>query len=257
MHELCRVTFKATFSLVPMVHSSSTARVLAAVAAVGHSAAFAPSAWAPAAAQRLTASPRISHASLALRMGESDPLGSLEAMRNAALKRADGRQQIENGEAGVGAKSDAVGLLYVEVEGEFIDDGYVDEKLASYRQGSGAGLFGGLFGGNAAQKQADAAKREKQRREMDVIQFVDEDAKPGLMHKRPSYFDPDIVGAQKNSMGLYSSSGRQGSGRQGSGRQGSAAPAPLPAGWYTATDQASGKEYYYTAEGQVTWERPQ
>ena len=190
-------------------------------------------------------------------MGESDPLGSLEAMRNAALKRADGRQQIENGEAGVGAKSDAVGLLYVEVEGEFIDDGYVDEKLASYRQGSGAGLFGGLFGGNTAQKQADAAKREKQRREMDVIQFVDEDAKPGLMHKRPSYFDPDIVGAQKNSMGLYSSSGRQGSGRQGSGRQGSAAPAPLPAGWYTATDQASGKEYYYTAEGQVTWERPQ
>lgn len=235
-----------------MVHSTYTARVLAAVAAVGQAVAFAPSAWAPAAVQRLSTSPRISHASLALRMVESNPLGSLEAMRNAALKRADGRQQIENGEAGVGAKSDAVGLLYVEVEGEFIDDGYVDEKRPSFGQGSGAGLFGGLFGGNVAKKQADAAMREQQRREMDVIQFVDEDAKPGLMHKRPSYFDPDIIGSQKNSLGLYSSSGRQ-----GSGRQGSVAPAPLPAGWYTTTDQATGKEYYYTEDGKVTWERPQ
>ena len=34
-------------------------------------------------------------------------------------------------------------------------------------------------------------------------------------------------------------------------------PAPLPAGWYMATDEATGNEYYYTAEGQVTWERPQ
>jgi len=35
------------------------------------------------------------------------------------------------------------------------------------------------------------------------------------------------------------------------------APAPLPPGWYMATDEATGNEYYYTAEGQVTWERPQ
>jgi hypothetical protein len=32
--------------------------------------------------------------------------------------------------------------------------------------------------------------------------------------------------------------------------------APLPAGWYPAKDEATGKEYYYTAEGAVTWERP-
>ena len=32
---------------------------------------------------------------------------------------------------------------------------------------------------------------------------------------------------------------------------------PLPTGWYAATDEATGNEYYYTAEGQVTWERPQ
>ena len=33
--------------------------------------------------------------------------------------------------------------------------------------------------------------------------------------------------------------------------------APLSAGWYAATDEATGKEYYYTAEGEVTWQRPQ
>jgi len=35
-----------------------------------------------------------------------------------------------------------------------------------------------------------------------------------------------------------------------------AAPPPLPAGWYAAIDEPTGKEYYYNAEGAVTWERP-
>jgi hypothetical protein len=34
------------------------------------------------------------------------------------------------------------------------------------------------------------------------------------------------------------------------------APLPLPAGWYAATDESTGKEYYYTATGEVTWEHP-
>ena len=260
-----------------MVSSTATARTLATVAALGHAAAFmAPAPWAPAPAQRLAAAgaaakpPSAARTSLALRMAESDPLGSLEAARAAAVGTADGMGEIERGETGVGAKSDAVGLLYVEVEGDYVDEGYVDNSIPAYRQGSGAGLFGGLFGGNTAAKQAEAAKRERQRKEMDVIQFVDEDATPGLMHKRPSYFDPDIVGSQKNSLGLYTtSSNRQGSGRQGSASQSrdmvmtrpepaqATAAAPLPAGWYAATDEATGKEYYYTAEGEVTWQRPQ
>jgi hypothetical protein len=33
-------------------------------------------------------------------------------------------------------------------------------------------------------------------------------------------------------------------------------PLPLPAGWNEATDESTGKEYYYTATGQVTWEHP-
>ena len=34
------------------------------------------------------------------------------------------------------------------------------------------------------------------------------------------------------------------------------ASAALPQGWYAATDEATGKEYYYTAAGAVSWERP-
>ena len=33
-------------------------------------------------------------------------------------------------------------------------------------------------------------------------------------------------------------------------------PPPLPAGWYAATDEATGKEYFYTAQGDVQWDRP-
>jgi hypothetical protein len=36
-----------------------------------------------------------------------------------------------------------------------------------------------------------------------------------------------------------------------------AAATALPAGWYAAIDEPTGKEYYYNAEGAVTWERPQ
>jgi len=30
----------------------------------------------------------------------------------------------------------------------------------------------------------------------------------------------------------------------------------LPGGWYAAVDEPTGKTYYYTADGAVTWERP-
>jgi len=252
---------------------------------VGSAAAFAP--VCPTALQRANAvhgAVRAQHQGgvLALRAQGSNPLGTAEEARAAAVGKGNTQQQIDDGEAGVGAKADAVGLLYVEVEGEYVDEGYVDEKAAEKaRQGStGGGLFGSLFG-NAAAKQKEAALREQQRRDMDVIQFVDDNASPGLMHKRPSYFDPDIVGSSKNSLGLYKTdeSRRLGSGRQGSTAptsdprgpapamptataiptgdpRGPPPPLPLPAGWFAAVDDATGKEYYYTAEGDVTWERP-
>jgi len=201
--------------------------------------------------------------------------------REAALGRSNSREEIEEGEAGIGAKSDAVGLLYVDVEGEYVDDGYVDDtpqpfyRQASGNSGKSTGFFGGLFGGNDEEKAAKRALAAQRERDMNVITFVDPDAKPGLMHKRPSYFDPEIVGSEKNALGLYSSSQRQGSGpqssvtRQGSGPKSSVTAAPpttpppplakaaLAEGWYAANDEATGKEYYYNAEGAVTWERPQ
>lgn len=64
-----------------------------------------------------------------------------------------------------------VRLWYTDVEGDYVDDGYVDESMPAYRQGSGQGFFGGLFG-NGQAKAAEAAKREQQRKEMDVITFV-------------------------------------------------------------------------------------
>ena len=243
----------------------TTATALAALAAAGHAAAFAPT---PVALQRfrlVSAGDAQYRTPLALR-AENNPLGSLADAREAAVGREDGQELINSGAAGFGAKSDPVGKLYVEVAGEYVDSGYVDDSTPAWRQGSGKGLFGGLFGGNDAEKQAARAREEKLRREMDVIQFVDPDAKPGLMHKRPSYFDEDIVGNQKNSLGLFKTdmSGRQRS--TGAGAVGAppapvaaapAAPAPLPEGWYAAFDEAQGKEYYYTAAGDVTWERPQ
>ena len=65
-----------------------------------------------------------------------------------------------------------VRVWYTDVEGEYVDDGYVDESMPSYRQASGQGFFGGLFG-NGEAKAAEAAKREQQRKAMDVITFVD------------------------------------------------------------------------------------
>ena len=35
-----------------------------------------------------------------------------------------------------------------------------------------------------------------------------------------------------------------------------AAVPPLPRGWSATTDTASGRQYYYTAAGDATWERP-
>jgi len=154
-------------------------------------------------------------------------------------------------EPGIGFNIDPTGAAYVDVQGDYIDDGYVDDEMPAYRQGSGKGLFGGFFGGNSEEKQKAAALAAQREREMNVIQFVDPDATPGLMHKRPSYFDPDIVGDTKQISGLYRTS------LSSTNAPKITARTPLPAGWYAAKDEATGKEYYYTAEGEVTWQRPQ
>ena len=243
----------------------TVATALTAAALTVHASAFAPASFG---LQQFHASPSSAASTcrrIALR-AENNPLGTAEEAREAAVGTANGQELIDSGATGIGAKADAVGLLYVEVEGEYVDSGYVDDSMPAYRQGSGKGFFGGLFGGNSAEKEAARAREEKMRREMDVIQFVDPDAKPGLMHKRPSYFDEDIVGNQKNSLGLYKSdeARRQRSTVTSDQTMGGPPPAitpvaaaQLPAGWFVATDEASGKEYYYTAAGDVTWERPQ
>jgi hypothetical protein len=182
--------------------------------------------------------------------------------------------------AAVGSK-DGFFKSYVDVDGEYTDDGWVDET-ATQRQGSGLGaVLGGLFGGSKTVTRPGGKTREQLDAEMNVIEFVDGTKGDLITASRAGTAVP-FGGLNPNQVEVYKNLERSPSGTttkvkgklqpspkpEGSEKierfiqfkendpRGPPPPPPLPVGWYSAMDEASGKEYYYTAEGAVQWDRP-
>ena len=148
-----------------------------------------------------------------------------------------------------------------DVEGEFTDDGRVEEKKDGATGGSnggGGGLFGGLFGG--PKKQAGWKSRDQLDRELDVITFVD-GTQGSLQESARLGTAVPFGGLNPNQIESYKNSDYKKLGEKPALPdryiQFTAKETPLPEGWYATVDAATGKTYYYTAEGDVTWQRPQ
>eukprot|EP00287_Rhodomonas_sp_CCMP768_P002714 CAMPEP_0196729858 /NCGR_PEP_ID=MMETSP1091-20130531/10091_1 /TAXON_ID=302021 /ORGANISM="Rhodomonas sp., Strain CCMP768" /LENGTH=227 /DNA_ID=CAMNT_0042072781 /DNA_START=37 /DNA_END=720 /DNA_ORIENTATION=- len=151
--------------------------------------------------------------------------------------------EIETDTMGV----DPAGFSYLDVKGEYTEDGWVDEEEAA-RPGMFSGLFGGIFGGK--EKADDGTMtREELAREMDVIEFLD-GSKGSLTDAVRVGTAVPFGGLNPAQIAAYKNQEEEGA------EPGSNALPPLPAGWFTAQDESSGTEYYYTADGQVTWDRP-
>jgi len=150
---------------------------------------------------------------------------------------------------------------FVDVEGEYTDDGWVEEKKTGNTApagGVGGGLFGGLFGG--PKKQPGWKSRDQLNKELDVITFVD-GTQGSLEESSRLGTAVPFGGLNPNQIESYKNSDYKKLGEKPALPdryiQFTAKEKPLPEGWYSTVDEASGKTYYYTAAGDVTWQRPQ
>jgi hypothetical protein len=167
-------------------------------------------------------------------------------------------------------ETDLNGFANPMAKGAYVEDGWVDESAAS----SGPGFFGALFGGGGS-KSAGASKlaaRDRLNAELDVIEFVD-GSKGSLTDAARGGTAVPFGGLNPAQVEAYDMSGESSDGDSKT-PWGGYAPMPesaveffikypekgkakpLPAGWYSAMDETSGQEYYYTEDGTTTWERP-
>ena len=171
---------------------------------------------------------------------------------------------------------------FVDVKGEYTDDGWVDEKAADESQN---GFLGGLFGSKTVKRDGSVVNgvyktRDQLDAEMNVIEFVD-GSKGDLATATRAGTAVPFGGLNPNQVEVWKDQEKTEAGTVTKVRsysrggppvpkipdryinfpdspdpRGPPPPPPLPAGWYAATDEATGKEYFYTAQGDVQWDRP-
>ena len=158
---------------------------------------------------------------------------------------------------------DPSGNQQIEVRGEYLEDGWVDQSASS---GSGlGGFFGGLFGGaKTSSSRQEQLRNEEVLAGLDVIEYLDGSkgslkaavkggtAVPfgGLNPKQIEAFN-----AAKAAKEIKMASMPEGFFIQYPKAQKGAA-AELPDGWYSALDESSGASYYYNDAGETSWDPP-
>jgi hypothetical protein len=173
-------------------------------------------------------------------------------LRAELRKDADGRVRKSTADE----ETDLNGYANPMAKGAYVEDGWVDESAAS----SGPGLFAGLFGGGG--KSAAASKlaaRDRLNAELDVIEFVD-GSKGSLTDAARGGTAVPFGGLNPAQVEAYDVTGEKTNGEKTP--WGGYAPMPesaveffikypekapgakpLPAGWYSAEDEASGQVY--------------
>lgn len=174
---------------------------------------------------------------------------------------------------------DPGGYQQVEVKGEFLEDGWVDESAPA-----AGGFFAGLFGAPKpspfGKKRAPQMSKEKLSKELDKIEFVD--GSTGSLDKAVKAGTAvPFGGLNPNQVAIYkkqkeekaielmklpegrfvmypemkgAAQAKQAQAVQAQGID--AQIAALPDGWFTAYDESTQSEYYYNEAGESKWERP-
>ena len=173
-------------------------------------------------------------------------------LRAELRKDADGRVRKSTADE----ETDLNGYANPMAKGAYVEDGWVDESAAS----SGPGFFASLFGGGG--KSAAASKlaaRDRLNAELDVIEFVD-GSKGSLTDAARGGTAVPFGGLNPAQVEAYDVTGEKTDGEKTP--WGGYAPMPesaveffikypekapgakpLPAGWYSAEDEASGQVY--------------
>ncbi len=157
---------------------------------------------------------------------------------------------------------DPSGNQQIEAKGEFLEDGWVDESAST---GSAlGGFFGSLFGG----AKTSSSSQEKLRTEealagLDVIEYLD-GTKGSLKAAVKGGTAVPFGGLNPQQIEAFNKAKELKEVRMAAMPEGFFIQYPkaqkgsveLPEGWYSALDEASGSEYYYSDAGETSWDPP-
>ena len=253
---------------MPFITSKSVAIAVAAAGAlVGHASAFAGlpngavvKAGLPISAQSICINRQV---------GKSERVGDRLVLRSSAESSVAERTtedrfgiQVDQGTIAI----DPSGNQQIEAKGAYLEDGWVDESASS---GPGlGGFFGSLFGGAKTSKSREGQLRnEEVLAGLDVIEYLD-GTKGSLKQAVKGGSAVPFGGLNPKQIEAYNKAKELKQVKMAAmpeavfiqypkaQRGGFAGPAELPEGWYSALDEASGSEYYYSDAGETSWDPP-